>query len=257
MPEPPPRRSALAALVAVVGVVALVLGILIGRATVDGAATPPSTPPAPTDRGRLKVVSTPADSNVILDGRFVGVAPLEGLEVDPGKHTIVIDVFGYQPYSGTVELEARANTKLSVVLAPLGTDDATVGNVSGGGRATRLTVPRSALFPSVTGDPKSTAAGAPAAPRSTVRRPPSQPAYTPPARPRRDCSGESYTCRNGCSRADSDCRFSCPGCSSCLTSVGWDECKRQCDQCRNGCEQNKKFCESSCTSQESNCRASQ
>ncbi|MBA2544089.1 MAG: PEGA domain-containing protein, partial [Deltaproteobacteria bacterium] len=120
MPAPPPRsRAPIAAMVAIGMLVALVIGIAIGRATGEEPDTP-AVSVASSDRGRLKVLSIPADGNVTLDGRFVGVAPLENLDLDPGKHTIVIDVFGYQPYAGTVEIEPRASAKLTVSLAPLG-----------------------------------------------------------------------------------------------------------------------------------------
>ena len=253
MPAPSPRsRGPIAAMVAIGMLLALVIGVAIGRATVEEPDAPPVV--ASSDRGRLKVLSIPADGNVTLDGRFVGVAPLEGLDLDPGKHTIVIDVFGYQPYAGTVEIEPRASAKLTVSLAPLGVTDTTVGKVSGGGTATRVTVPPSALAP-----PKASADANDPKPisRPRIDNPPPRPAVIAPQRPSRNCSGENQTCRDGCYRADSSCRFSCPGCTSCLTSVGWDECKRQCDTCRNGCEQNNKFCESSCSSQLSNCQASQ
>jgi hypothetical protein len=249
MPQPPsPRRAFLIAGFVLAVIIALAIGVGIGRNTAE-APTAVVTAEAAPERGKLKVISTPADSNVILDGRFVGVAPLENLDVEPGKHTIVVDVFGYEPYSGTVEVEPRSNAKVTVVLGPLG--EQTTGTVSGRGSLTRLTVPRSALQPAVTAP-----AGAPPQPRVTTRSEPSRPVQLVPQRPRRDCGGEQSNCTSGCSRADSDCRFSCPGCTSCLTSVGWDECRRQCDTCRNGCEQNKKFCESSCSSQKSSCEAS-
>jgi PEGA domain-containing protein len=242
---PPNRRPMWIALFAGAILVALCVGIAIGRASTD---EPEVEVVATSDRGKLKVISTPKDSNVILDGRFVGVAPLENLDVDPGKHTIVVDVFGYEPYSGTVEVEARGNAKLTVVLGALNATEQTTGTVSGRGTLSRLTVPRSALMPTIPSSP-------PAGPVSKPAPQPQQRTVTI-QRPKRDCSGENRNCKDGCYRADTDCRFSCPGCSSCNTSTGWDECKRQCDTCRNGCEQNKRFCDTSCSSQESSCEAS-
>ncbi len=251
-PLPPYRKGPLIAILVGSVLVALVIGIAIGRASIEEPVAP-GVPVEESERGRLKVASTPPESNVLLDGRFVGVAPLDNLDVDPGKHSIVIDLFGYQPYSGTIEVERRGNAKLTVSLAPLNTEGTSSGSVSGGGKATNMPVPRSAL---VGGGPAvAPAGGGGTQPKVTTSRPPPRASFPPPQRPRRDCSGENRTCRDGCYRADSDCRFSCPGCTSCLTSVGWDECKRQCDTCRNGCEQNKKFCESSCESQNRNCEA--
>jgi hypothetical protein len=245
-PRPPPQPRWVLAIATLVGaVVGLAIGVLIGRATSTTSGT--STPPAIV-HGHLRVASKPTDGNVVVDGRFVGVAPIDRIDLDQGKHSVVIDAFGYQPYSGTLEIEPQGTLNLSVTLAPLGVDAATTGSTTGAGTAKHFVVPPSALLP--------------AAPAVTDanRKPPrssATPAPARPAQPRRDCSGEKSRCHDSCSRADTDCRFSCPGCSSCLTSVGWDECKRQCDTCRSGCEQNIKFCESSCDSQYSNCEASQ
>lgn len=227
--------------------VALLLGFVIGRAT----SAKPSSPTAPiSELGRLAVVSKPAEGNVMLDGRFVGVSPIDHLDVDPGMHTIVIDVFGYQPYAGTLAMEPQAKVKLSVLLAPIGATGTTTGTAEGG-KATRVVVPPSALLPVNA----STSPAAGAAP--SEQKPPRRSSSPPPSRPRRDCSGEKSRCRDGCSRASTDCEFSCPGCSSCLTSVGWDECNRQCSTCKSSCSQSSKFCESNCDTQYGNCEASQ
>jgi hypothetical protein len=250
-PSPPSAPRGLLAIVIIVAlVVGLGIGVLIGRTTsIVTGVTAPSI-----ELGHLGVVSKPADGNVVVDGRFVGVSPIDRLDLDPGKHSIVIDAFGYQPYAGTLEIESHGKLNLSVTLAPLGVEGPTTGTVAGAGTAKHAVVPPSALLP---------AGGAPAATEPARKAPPPRsPSAAPaparmPSPPRRDCSGEQSRCHDSCSRAETDCRFSCPGCSSCLTSVGWDECKRQCDTCRSGCDQNVKFCESSCASQHASCEASQ
>lgn len=251
VPHPPPSgpRTMLAIVAGVVLILGIAIGVAIGHAT-SGAAPAPVV--AAADLGHLAVTSKPVDANVLVDGRFSGVAPLERLDLDPGKHSVVIDAFGYQPYSGTLVIEPRGKLNLSVLLAPLGTDGATSGSVSGAGKATRAVVPPSALAPA--GAPPAPAAPPPA-PESKKPVHHAEPAA--PALPRRDCDGEKSRCTDNCRRASTDCDFSCPGCSSCNTSTGWDECKRQCDTCRGSCQNNTKFCESSCDTQYSNCEASQ
>jgi hypothetical protein len=231
-------------------IVALAIGVVIGRATSTATAV---TATSPSVVGQLHVLSGPVDGNVVIDGRFAGVSPIERLDLDPGKHSVVIDAFGYQPYSGTVQIEARGTLNLSVTLAALGVDGATSGTFTGVGTAKHAVVPPSALLPANASGPSRGSA----APPSATHPPRTSSAAPARSAPRRDCDGEKSRCRDGCSRAATDCSFSCPGCSSCNTSTGWDECKRQCDTCRSGCEQNTKFCESSCDSQYGSCEASQ
>ena len=228
--------------------VALAIGVVIGRAT---STTTAAVATSPSVIGQLHVLSTPVDGNVVVDGRFAGVSPIERLDLDPGKHSIVIDAFGYQPYSGTIQIEARGTLNLSVTLAALGIDVATSGTFTGVGTAKHAVVPPSALLPANAPAPAVAAPPATRTPRTSSAAP------APRSVPRRDCDGEKSRCRDSCSHAATDCSFSCPGCSSCNTSTGWDECKRQCDTCRSGCEQNTKFCESSCDSQYGSCEAAQ
>jgi hypothetical protein len=260
------RRVVLAVAVSIV-LIALMLGLVIGRLTASGGNVVIER--VDSKDARLVVTSKPVEANVVVDGRFVGVSPVERVDLEAGKHSIVIDAFGYQPYAGTLEVEPQARMSLKVVLAPIGggSGSRTIGELAGkGGKGSDSAVPASALAPvSLTG----TGAGRGAPPIDAPKKPgggrggyaapvstPSTPSYVPPPRPRRDCSGEKSQCRDSCSRANGDCRFNCPNCVSCPSSVGWDECNRQCNTCRGGCEQNVKFCESSCESNYSSCNAS-
>ena len=247
LPPPPPLTRRIGALT-VVGIAALVVGIGVGIGI--GAASRPAPPPPaePSAVGHVGVSSKPVDGNVTVDGRFVGITPVDRLDLDPGKHSIVIDVFGYQPYAGTLEVLPRAQMNLRVLLAPLGGSASTSAAVSGDGKIITIAIPASALAPA----PAPAKAAPPEAPKP-VRRVEAPP---PPPRPRRDCDGERSNCRSRCDRSKTDCDFSCYGCSSCTNDVGWDECRRRCDQCRNNCAANAKFCESSCDGQRESCEAS-
>jgi PEGA domain len=244
LPPPPPMRRIGA--VTIVGIAALVVGIGVGIGI--GAASRPAPPPPaePSAVGHVGVSSKPVDGNVTVDGRFVGITPVDRLDLDPGKHSIVIDVFGYQPYAGTLEVLPRSQINLRVLLAPLGGSASTSASVSGDGKVITIAIPASALAPG-----PSTKAAPPEAPRP-VRRVEAP----PPPRPHRDCDGERYSCRNRCDHAKTDCDFSCFGCSVCTSDLSSDECKRRCDQCRSNCAANAKFCESSCDGQRDSCQAS-
>lgn len=257
---PPPRRRVIVAIAAGALLLGLLVGIGIGRAIGDDPPAATAPVEIASDDGHLAVTSTPADGNVTLDGRFVGVTPIERLDLDPGKHTIVIDVYGYQPYSGTLAIEPRGKLNFRVLLAPIGGTGTTTGTAKGAGTATVTAIPPSAL-----GGGSKPAGGTPAPPargggRSTRRAVRDDAPPPPPPRierPRRDCSGDKYRCTDGCRSAENSCRFDCPGCVSCSSSVGWDKCKQQCDSCRSSCEQNRKFCDSSCSTQYDSCQASQ
>jgi hypothetical protein len=240
--KPPSGKIILGAAAAGIALAGLLIGIAIGRATKDGAAAPAATNP---QLAQLGVTSKPIDANVVIDGRFVGVSPVERIDLDPGKHSVVIDAFGYQPYAGTLEVEAKGRATLKVVLAPLGDGSATTrGEFAGAKTSATKAVPPTALMTMTgTGTSKDVEAKAGG---GKVSRPPSA-----PARPKRDCSGERSKCRESCSSADFSCRSRCTGCGSCSTN--WDECNRQCATCTQGCEQNVRFCESSCETQYNSC----
>lgn len=250
-PVPPPaagllRRDTVAILLLGALVIGLGVGVVIARAT-----GPVEAPASVTKRGELKVTATPSDANVVIDGRFVGVTPIDRLDLEPGKHSVVLDAFGFQPYAGTLGIEERGVLNLAVLMAPIGSELPTRGTVGGVGTAVHSVVPPSALLPASRPSAAAPAAPPPAAPApgASVRHP--TPATAVVERPHRDCDGEHGRCKDSCSSAEFSCTSSCQGCASCTGN--WDDCHRQCAACRAGCDQNVKFCQSSCDNQANNC----
>lgn len=240
VPPPPARTSAAPVVIAVLALlVGGAVGVVIGRGSPKQAIAEAEAP-----TGTLDVTSEPEGGMVVIDGRLSGVTPVEALMLDPGRHVVVIDVFGYQPYAGVLDIEASGAARLEAVLAPIGGEAATTGRWSGTASATTVPVPASALH----APPAAAATPAPAAPTKTRRR------AARSSAPARDCYGEHTACENSCRDAARDCEFSCPYCSSCNTSMGWEECNRQCAACKQGCKSTGTFCESQCDSALSRCR---
>ena len=116
-PHPaPPRphsrgsRGLHPALVVVLVLLALGVGGIIGALVMsrmsDDEGTEAGAPPEAVvaSMGRLEVTSKPEGGTVVVDGRLVGLTPIERIDLDPGRHAVVIDAFGYQPYAGTITI---------------------------------------------------------------------------------------------------------------------------------------------------------
>jgi hypothetical protein len=240
------------ALVVLALIVGAAVGALVARSGAsDAEPTAESRPGTVPERmGHLEVVSVPPDGVVTLDGRLVGLTPLDQVELRPGKHALVIEVHGYQPYIGTVTVEAGGGASLEAHLAPWGGPTQTSGQWKGQGSQTVRAIPptlqQAAPVQAATPAPVAAAAKTTAKKKKRTRRERPEP-------PRRDCSGERSRCRDKCDSAAFSCRSSCQYCGSCLTSMTWDECNRICNTCKQGCEQNEKFCESSCEHQYESC----
>ena len=221
-------------------VMGLALGLAIGLAAAGdpGGAETAETP----EVGALAVSSEPAGSVVLVDGRVVGLTPLERIELVPGRHSIVIDLYGYHPYLGTLTIGAGDKAGLDAHLAAIGDDAGSRGALSGAGTIVSRRLPRSALA-----SPPQQAEPEPVAKKR--RRRASRPSRPPP----RDCRGAESACRRSCDRARTDCDFACPTCSSCLNTMGWPECRRRCEACRQGCQGNLTFCRAQCDTARSQC----
>jgi hypothetical protein len=75
------------------------------------------TPPVQT-LGRLVVESKPSGASIYIDGRFLGYTPYTG-DVSPGRHTITLQLPGYQPYETTINITPNKTTKIGVTLKPI------------------------------------------------------------------------------------------------------------------------------------------
>ncbi len=245
--QPPKRNNAL--------VVALIVALLLGGGiglmvsmsnTDDGnapaaAATPAGGTPL-SQLGTLEVVSVPPDGTVTVDARLVGLTPIDRLDLAAGRHAVVIEVHGYQPYIGTITIEARGASALEAHLAEIGKQGHSTGRHSGAGQAVdRVPAAPPAAAPEAEAKSKSRS-------RSTRSR---------PRAPRRNCSNEESACNSKCDDAQFSCWSGCQYCGSCVTSMTSEECNRICNTCRDGCERNEKFCEATCEGVGDACRASQ
>lgn len=65
----------------------------------------PGLPPVAATRGSIDVDSRPRGARVLIDGRFVGHAPLRVADVGAGEHQITLELGGYHPATGRVQVE--------------------------------------------------------------------------------------------------------------------------------------------------------
>jgi outer membrane biosynthesis protein TonB len=80
------------------------------------AASAAPAAPAATGPGSLEVVSRPAGANVIVDGNAAGRTPLTIGEIAAGRHTVRLEMPGYQQWQTTVEIKPRASTRVAASL---------------------------------------------------------------------------------------------------------------------------------------------
>ncbi len=71
------------------------------------------------ERGKalLKVISSPLEATVFLDGKEVGPTPQTIRDIDTGRHTLRVTMEGYLPYERTIELNSGAEERVNIELA--------------------------------------------------------------------------------------------------------------------------------------------
>lgn len=68
--------------------------------------------------GTLQVSSSPSGAKVYLDGKDIGVTPLSNSGIPEGTHNLSVELFGYKPWQGIVEILPRQTTNIFAKLEP-------------------------------------------------------------------------------------------------------------------------------------------
>jgi hypothetical protein len=69
--------------------------------------------------GRLRVLSTPAGAQVLVNGMPGGNTPLELDEVEVGENVIQVELLDYLPYSQTITVEGGKVETINAILEPM------------------------------------------------------------------------------------------------------------------------------------------
>ncbi len=66
--------------------------------------------------GSVEIVSEPAGASVAVDGTRGGQTPIADLKLRPGSHSLEIAAEGYEPWTGSVDVEAGKKARVEAVL---------------------------------------------------------------------------------------------------------------------------------------------
>jgi len=69
-----------------------------------------------TGTGGLLVSSTPAQANIFIDNKFVGLTPLTLHDLPEGNHVVTLQLDGYEEYSATIPVNNGAVGTVSAAL---------------------------------------------------------------------------------------------------------------------------------------------
>ena len=109
--RPALRRSWLRDHVIIVGAVAIALALILASWLVTRAD--------PTDRtGQVMILSLPQGASVILDGVVVGRTPYSGERLPAGRHTMTLELAGYQIESRVIDVVPSEMLPVQLVLKP-------------------------------------------------------------------------------------------------------------------------------------------
>jgi hypothetical protein len=90
----------------------------LARPPVERVSRPSPSTPATRSRftGRLAIDSRPAGARVYLDGKSIGITPVEIQTVDAGSHAVRIEREGYQRWTSAVRVVAGERNRVTASL---------------------------------------------------------------------------------------------------------------------------------------------
>jgi hypothetical protein len=82
------------------------------------AAHPSAVPPKPAEAktGALDIDTRPRGATIVLDGKTLGVTPLEVAAVAAGSHELRVELSGYKSITTTIDVTAGQTTRFTVSL---------------------------------------------------------------------------------------------------------------------------------------------
>jgi hypothetical protein len=92
----------------------------IAASTKRSAATRPrpAVPATTPQSGAIEIVSRPRDAKVLLDGNFVGLAPMSIPNVAEGTHEVRVELDGFSPWVGAVRVKGGSRARVGASLQP-------------------------------------------------------------------------------------------------------------------------------------------
>ncbi len=83
----------------------------------SAAAGVPAGTGAPTaTTGSMQVLSRPSGARVVIDGKPVGTTPVVIAEVTPGRHSVLLELPGFNRWTTTVDVTAGGATRVAASL---------------------------------------------------------------------------------------------------------------------------------------------
>jgi hypothetical protein len=70
-------------------------------------------------RGSIRVTSDPSGASVLMDGKKIGVTPLDLADIGPGQKKITVEQNGYKPVTQTASVKSGQQTQLDIRLEAL------------------------------------------------------------------------------------------------------------------------------------------
>lgn len=72
--------------------------------------------------GFVSVTTSPANASVFLDGDYKGTSTADIRNVEPGTHTVTVELDGYETATETISVDSGGTTNLVLTLTPLETE---------------------------------------------------------------------------------------------------------------------------------------